>query len=375
MINRRILNLYVFVLLFAVIPALYAEAPELRNVMPNSWRKITRLTSVEEEAFLINNKSLLDSIVENMYSEPFEGYFLIKDCIYTTSRVYKEQAGTDTFYRIITSSTKDPDFNNAHECRFMQNFIYNYNGKLVWLTDGVYNYLSIPGQRNVNFFYYTSIHIVQGNGCAKGVMVATLGVGYITDGEEKGYAATKGQIIGSTRVYYYLMEEVEKKINNEEYAVIQITASGSLVDQNCPLRYGLQNAFDGDPSTSYVENTEDDLMEIDLTYANYEKITKIAVINGYAQNTSLYRRNNRIKTIGIKSPEWNDDRSYLVDKIKDNLSLKDNCLSYQFFNVSFPSGVDILDIYRGEIYNDTCIAELNLNVDGYGWLFGDINEQ
>ena len=31
---------------------LYAEAPELKNMMPNSWQKVTRLTEQEEAEFL-----------------------------------------------------------------------------------------------------------------------------------------------------------------------------------------------------------------------------------------------------------------------------------------------------------------------------------
>jgi hypothetical protein len=176
------------------------------------------------------------------------------------------------------------------------------------------------------------------------------------------------------------MEDIIKNIGSDkEYLTrdcpdMRISASSCLVDPNIPLRYSLQNAFDGDPSTSYVENTENDLIEISLTYFNYEKIIKIAVINGYAQNLSIYKRNNRIKTIGIASPEWNKEHGSLFSVLKKELLLKDNYLSYQFYNVSLPDEIRILNIYKGEAYNDTCLAELNLYFDGFGWLFGGIDE-
>ncbi len=35
-----------------VCTAAFAEAPELKNMMPNSWKKLTRLSEAEERAFL-----------------------------------------------------------------------------------------------------------------------------------------------------------------------------------------------------------------------------------------------------------------------------------------------------------------------------------
>ena len=40
------------ILLFTIIGSLYAEAPELKNMMPNSWQKLTRLEAEEEKEFL-----------------------------------------------------------------------------------------------------------------------------------------------------------------------------------------------------------------------------------------------------------------------------------------------------------------------------------
>ena len=38
--------------LITSVTMLYAEAPELKNMMPNSWQKVTRLTEQEEAEFL-----------------------------------------------------------------------------------------------------------------------------------------------------------------------------------------------------------------------------------------------------------------------------------------------------------------------------------
>jgi hypothetical protein len=114
---------------------------------------------------------------------------------------------------------------------------------------------------------------------------------------------------------------------------IEIKASRCLVDLKNPLLYGIQSAFDGDPATSYVENTEDDLMQIEYSgiyLLGY--INRIALINGYAQNKSLYMNNNRIKEIRRNRT--------------NNALLDDNILSYQFIDTpNKPQFIIILDIY------------------------------
>ena len=54
-------------------------------------------------------------------------------------------------------------------------------------------------------------------------------------------------------------------------------------------------------------------------------------------------------------------------------------MDYQFFSNCFPnhpfaitSGVK--NIYNGDKYSDTCLAEINLYTNKEYWLFGDINE-
>jgi hypothetical protein len=156
------------------------------------------------------------------------------------------------------------------------------------------------------------------------------------------------------------MAEVNQVVDKKEYTSIRITASDCLVDPNIPLRYSLQNAFDGDPSTSYVENTDDDLMEIYFGI-DYGDIEAIAVINGYSQNDNSYKSNNRIKEI-------EDDKGYGV-----KYYLKDNTLTFQILKPYGNSFIYVTDLYKGTRYNDTCIAELNVKTKN-GWLLGDINE-
>ena len=40
------------IILLTIIATLHAEAPELKNMMQNSWQKLTRLSEEEEKEFL-----------------------------------------------------------------------------------------------------------------------------------------------------------------------------------------------------------------------------------------------------------------------------------------------------------------------------------
>lgn len=136
-IRRYILLIMVLV---GVVSALYAEAPELRTVMPNSWKKVTRLTQMEEKEFLQKNGALLDSIAKEANDEPFENVnFLIKETIYTNTRVYKEQVGSDTFYRLLVNKQRNPAYTDQKDIHFLQALVYDRNGYLILLVMGTYN--------------------------------------------------------------------------------------------------------------------------------------------------------------------------------------------------------------------------------------------
>lgn len=107
---------------------------------------------------------------------------------------------------------------------------------------------------------------------------------------------------------------------------ITIDCSEPLIDEKDVFRYTIQNAFDNNPATSYVEDTEDDLMYV---CAIKPKRTKFAIINGYAANESLYFSNNRIIEV---ADEWTADSKYPSEKLletNNRYELRDNGMSFQ----------------------------------------------
>jgi hypothetical protein len=154
-----------------------------------------------------------------------------------------------------------------------------------------------------------------------------------------------------------------------------------LLDKHDIFRYTIQNAFDGDPATSYVEDTEDDLFEINFNFFGFQHISQIALINGYAANQNLYDANNSILELECRyggSPSINGKVIY-----KDTNTNKapfpwnekfDRTLQYQFRRFEYASvffNIVVSKIYKGTKYNDTCIAEINIETPEHGWLFGD----
>ena len=179
----------------------------------------------------------------------------------------------------------------------------------------------------------------------------------------------------------------------ENNADIYIECSKPLIDEKDTFKYTIQNAFDKNPATSYVEDTADDLFSIrfvfakELFFQNYSwvigkslSINNISVINGYAANENLYFSNNRIKELIISS--YNLENKKKSDNFLKELSkiytgiLKDNNLSFstiqipkeKIYSVTF----SCTQLYKGKKYNDTCLAEFDLYNKNVGWFFGGV---
>jgi hypothetical protein len=350
---------FVFIVIFTIsVLGLYAEAPELRNVMPNSWRKVTKLTANEEQAFVRENSAFFAKTKGIIKLDLFGTEKDVSK--YKNCSIYKQQVGTDTFYRVLWTENEKPDFLSPN-ISFWQNLLYK------GIVVGEASYFALVATQNGHLGVFYSLDIIPGKEKAKGILktVVSMRIEW-SNNREKVWDIVfrqKGQLFGTVKGWYYLMEEALKKAAGKEHLVIEIYASNCLVDPNIPLRYGLQNAFDGDPSTSYVENTRDDLIEIKLALKDITS-KKIAIINGYAQDMPLYKDNNRIKTIRLYYPR----SSEFYD-----IELADNTLGWQFIETD-DNDILATEIYRGEKYNDTCIAEHNVYTEQYGWLFGDIDE-
>ena len=244
---------------------------------------------------------------------------------------------------------------------------------------------------SVNRYKVNAYQIIKGKQKNKGIVhyYNTLDFKWNVDSENRHigveYKKTKGQLEGYVRANYYLLDEKPDTIElgeavhsygyipkNWEY--IQIGASAFLWDLKKPLKYGLQNAFDGNPATSFVENTENDLIEISLSKGFQEKIR---IINGYAANQKLYDKNNCVKQIGIydySKPIAVDGHNFVTPIKTQDILCDAHNLDWQEFKLSGAAVfLKVEDVYKGQMYNDTCIAEIDFCNKKSGWLFGGVN--
>ena len=149
--------------------------------------------------------------------------------------------------------------------------------------------------------------------------------------------------------------------------VCEVKADFPLIDTDNPFRYSAQNAYDGDPATSYVEDTENDLFGIRFDFTKhgqeyeFKKTTGFKIINGYASSKDLYMKNNRIKKISFgsqKNPTFYD--------------FQDKILDYQDVNFEYSLyALDIacLEVFKGSKYSDTCLSEVNIKFEDDSLLF------
>ena len=61
--------LSIITILFSIVYIVFAESPELKNMMPNSWQKLTRLSEKEEKIFFQKDevKTSIKSIDDSFF--------------------------------------------------------------------------------------------------------------------------------------------------------------------------------------------------------------------------------------------------------------------------------------------------------------------
>ena len=355
--------------LITSVTMLYAEAPELKNMMPNSWQKVTRLTEQEEAEFL-RKLDLRKHFGDGDY---VDYKYRILD---TYTQIYREKYNSLEIYRLLSSevpveealqiTVTDGVYTDEEKELFLKRPAIT---EIDFLKDGdIYKYIAsikygaVHGRAPSFAYNYENIMYRAKNAEDVGVFITEEVYVYfdVRDNNEFVFERCKNQMKGNIGwcTYYESVKDLVEWGEDKADSVLIDVSDFLIDDMKCPLKYSIQNAFDGNPATSYVENTENDMIEIRF-YPGYVPDKQMAIINGYAQNNSLYKSNNRIKTFKDRSGRHSSE-------------LEDDCLDYQYVPWE-ENAVISTDIYKGERYNDTCIAELNFLCNN-SWLFGDLNE-
>ena len=346
--NRKIISIFLTGIIFLFSCNAKSSEPDLNYLLPTESKYMTLLDTGSKE-MLVSKCSTEFKKVE----EP--DVFTIKDL--KKYFAYEEKIGKDEFIWFIS-----PVFDKGVSVPRHQIILLRKENDTYKILSKYYSQI-IWGEIHL-CLQFTNILIVKGEDKAKGFIIFDnrADIKFKTSNVNDGYTIKmcKEQAVGHSIGNYFRFNDEPADYSlmrefyfypSEEWSSINIEASDYLWDEKAPLKYALCNAFDGDPSTSFVENTDDDLIQIDIWLG--KAVDKMAIINGYAQNESLYKKNNRIKNVG----------NYFL--------LKDNTLKYQYIPCR-GTNVNFTEIYFGEKFNDSCIADINFFYSG-SWLFGDIN--
>ena len=357
--------LFIAVML-CILKTIFAEAAELKNKLPTEWLNMEKMDETESE--MLRSK---DELYIYMQSSGYIRYLKNDDSesFSSSSIFFKEIIGKDEFYwQIAFPEVK-------YQLPFPAAVIglyYKKNNSLLFFG-GVLSDFCITvvaqGAKDKGFQHRAdTVQIIKKRDGAKGVIVYTNCTGLNDDLSYN--AVRKGAVCGYTEAKYYLFDSNSgKSFTLNDSDAIRINASDFLWDEKNPLHYSLQNAFDGNPATSYVENTEDDLMKIEFQHIEECHVTGLAIINGYSANEKLYLNNNRIKVFQYNSKG--------IESFIKKITLEDKKMDYQFFSDCFPNHPfaitsGIKEIYYGEKYSDTCLSEINLLCKSNSFLFGEL---
>jgi len=219
--------------------------------------------------------------------------------------------------------------------------------------------------QNGDIIRFFSIDIIQNRERAIGVLLSNVSVGgFVYYGEEwyrsRYLERRNGQLFGSIRAEYFPLNFTIPTGRRS----FEIGATDMLVDPIVPLRYGLQNAFDGNPATAFVSNTATGRSGMSVRYIP-GAIQRLAIINGFTSDIATFLDYDRAKLISIFNS---------ADGQRDYFDLGDNIASWQFFE-SDNSGFSVNEVFTGNRYNFTALSGFNVYTEMLGWLFGDLNEQ
>jgi hypothetical protein len=384
-------TLALFIFLVVSLSA-FCQAPEMQKILPTEWKLMERLTESEKVAFDTANKDIYTKIYKTMKNDDenlHDELYLDKETelfFHKKAAIYKETVGSDFFYWILLPVTT---VENPIAKPVVVSLFRKEKGMLKLLTLDATN---IRLTMQTGYVYrINTIQIIKGREQAKG-FIQYLNAAKI-DEKFRYTDIEKGQLKGGAYGFYFIFEDEPEDIQlyaenilniiPQNWNSIRISASDFLWDKDNPLKYSIQNAFDGEPATSFVENTDDDLMEIrlDILIPKLRNINKISLINGYAASNDFYKKNNRLKNGEIISykiiTETGQKQLILNDPVK--FLCKNNTLGpqYYIFDIKKRDGalkIKFTDFYKGEKYNDTCLAELNMKTSNNTWLFGDIHE-
>ena len=343
--------------------------------------KLTELTleqavkelQLSEQELRKLDKEFFTRIGENFYIGFPRGEELIEN---ESALVFKQTFTETKEYLIrVFIKTKDPMYYERTNIKndFQKVYYVNASSKVnLIFADYYYGELDIHGESVHNYKLQTNVMPIIKQNKIAGIMIYGIEE-YLKEHFDSYEYVGSNDVVNHRAVVFWSDDFSTADLRNEysNREDIHIECSKPLIDEKGTFKYTIQNAFDKNPATSYVEDTDDDLLKI---CAIEPKITKFAIINGYAANSHLYKANNRVSEVADEWVKGSKDPSRKLTKTNNRYLLEPDKMDYQIINYKTWSNgyIFVSKILKGEQYSDTCIAEVDFYNEKSGWLFGGV---
>ena len=343
----------------------------------NNYERIEKVT--DENVVKSYTSKLKDVYAKVLTDAPFRsGYYGQLNYF----RLYKETFANAQVYRLVGCSEPITDIKIENmSLKTLSQLVFFQREETVYVVDyAVQHYTPEGGGMYTAYFTddYYGLETIVRNNVLKGIMKHQSEnmkeIHY-----EEGTNDKTIEYSGFSNADYYEWKDLQ---NPQKYNLIkdnvylfdgynnriEIESTRPLIDKKRPLMYTIQNAFDGNPATAYVEDTDDDLFSISMNDVRTkdpkkEEVTKIKIINGYSSGENFYVFNNRIKSISHYN--WKT-------KVNDILAVKDTPFIFQEIDyISGAGNFEVKELYKGSKYSDTCLSEVDFYYKKFGWLFGE----
>lgn len=299
-----------------------------------------------------------ESIIKDAYSEVLafaNKFHIFSDSSLVEHSIYKEAHNSFVFYRFLFT---DNHSYGTFIFNYLQIFCLAYKNKLYVLGSSYLHEAHLieetihVAEENI----YSNYSVIQEDDDFEIIIHKTKDKTESYDDGESDSESTV-EVSGDGKAYFYKLSDILKTIEknySKAGSIVQVelkdyksvSCGRTLIDEKCPFMYTIQNAFDKNPETAYVENTEDN--EITISIFSDKKIKRVGIINGFVKSPNLYESNNRIREM------------YINNKI---FELKDvHSKDFVFFGIPLSSDIYIqtVELYKGNRYSDTCIAEIQI---------------
>ena len=340
-------NCLLIVLLGFLCANVFSQNYDERRILFGENYQAIQKTSKESEPIIRNSYSDVLAFANKVH--------IFSDSSLVEHGIYKEVHNPFVFYRFLFT---DNHSYGTFVFNYLQIFCLAYKNKLYILGASYLHEKHLieetihVAEENI----YSNYSVIQEKGGFEIIMHQTKDkTEFYAD--EEGASEKTIEVFGEGVAYFYKLSDILKRIEKshsitdaiaqvelKEYKTVH--CQSTLIDEKRPFLYTIQNAFDKNPETAYVEKSEND--EITISIESDTKIRRIGIINGFVKTPNLYASNNRIRKIDI---------NHKLFELKDMHS-KD----FVFFDIALSSDIYIqtVELYKGNRYSDTCIAEIQI---------------